>query len=133
MGLWTNDLRRHCARDVEFFAQPPTGTVVKRWFGGILVPGLVLLYGVGCVVSGEAWMPQKGSNDLIVTGTAAASLGAAWVALGLFCHFHFFWGLHERLNRFSQGLKMASLIVFLIFFLYGVVRGSHFDSLFHWG
>jgi hypothetical protein len=51
--------------------------------------------------------------------------------LGMFIHFHYFWGLHSRLWRFSQSLKVASLVVFLPCFIYGVALAINLVSWLH--
>jgi hypothetical protein len=45
-----------------------------------------------------------------------------YVAAGAFLHFHYFWGLNERLRRFSHITKILSLLVFLPSLFYALYR-----------
>lgn len=54
---------------------------------------------------------RGGSVEL--TGNPGIALAIAYIAIGAFFHFHFFWGLSDRLWTFSQALKLVSLMVFL--------------------
>ena len=56
-------------------------------------------------------------------GDAGFWLAASYIAIGAFMHFHYFWGLSERLWRFSQFAKVSALLVFLPCFLYALYRG----------
>ena len=57
-----------------------------------------------------------------VTGPAATALGIAYVALGGFLHFRFFWELAPRLCRVADLGKGISLIVFLAALGYAVAQ-----------
>jgi len=45
-----------------------------------------------------------------VEGGAAIALGLGWIAVGAFLHFHFFFGLHPRLESHSRAGKYVALI-----------------------
>jgi len=49
-------------------------------------------------------------------------LGIAYIAVGLFLHVHWFWGLHPRLYVFCPVLKLATAIVFLGSFGFAIYR-----------
>jgi hypothetical protein len=49
-------------------------------------------------------------------------LASAYIALGAFFHFHFFWGRHARLHIWSPRLKKAALLIFACGVGYMVLR-----------
>ena len=57
-----------------------------------------------------------------LTSEAGFWLAVAYIAAGAFLHFHYFWGLSERLWRFSQIAKILSLLVFLLSLFYALYR-----------
>jgi hypothetical protein len=59
---------------------------------------------------------------LDVQGWEAVLLAIAYMALGAFLHFHFFWGRHPRLPSWSSRLKKAALLVFAFGVGYTVLR-----------
>lgn len=132
MSIWTNKDRPSFAEDVDNFGNPPAGGTGKMWWGGVAVAGALVIYALVCLVSGEITLPsgRGGGGSLHVKGPAATSISVAYMALGLFIHFHYFWGLHASLYRYSQTLKTLSLIVFIPCLLYGAVRASNLISWF---
>lgn len=132
MSLWTNKDRPSLAEDADDFANTPQGGAGSIWFGGVAVPAALVIYAVVCLVSDEVNLPswRWGGGTLLVRGPAATSISVAWLALGLFLHFHYYWGLHAKLHRHSQLLKSLSLIVFIPCLLYGAVVASNILSWF---
>jgi hypothetical protein len=128
MALWTSEPRPTIADDTESLAHCPSGGPLKMWLAGMGVAGALAAYGIACIVSEEATMLARHSRNMHVTGPAAVWIGAAWIALAGFIHFHYFWGLHSRLWRFSETLKVASLVVFLPCFFYGVALALNLAS-----
>jgi hypothetical protein len=128
MALRMSEHQPTIASDAEELAHGPSGGRLKMWLAGFAVAGLIVLFGVMGLISGEATLFARRSPNMRVTGGAAVALNAAYIALGLFIHFHYFWGLHPRLWRFSQALKVASLVVFLPCFLYGIALALNLAS-----
>jgi hypothetical protein len=46
-----------------------------------------------------------------VEGGPAIALGVGWIGVGLFFHFHFFFGLHTTLQAYSRRGKSIALVV----------------------
>lgn len=92
---------------------PPEGGWLTRWFGGVLAPALPIGYGLLAWSRGEAVLTGRGAS-LEFHGWLGFTLALAYVALGLFFHFHFFWGLHPRLVRASGPAKLAAGVVFVV-------------------
>ena len=115
MGMWTNN------DDIEDLVHPPSGGPPSQRIGGIILPVFFVTCGVLDLRSGHATLiGSKGSTE--VSGDAATSLACAYIALGGFFHFHWFWGLHDSLWACSQTLKTLSLAAFLPCFLFTLYR-----------
>jgi len=120
MGLWTNREHRTAFDDAEDLAYGPSGGVLKMWIAGLLLAIIPVIYAIICLFSGHTYFIGQHGHGLDLTGSAAQSLAIAYLALGLFIHFHYFWGLHPYLYRFSQIFKMLTLLCFLGSFLYTI-------------
>jgi hypothetical protein len=88
----------------------PRGGAPTRWLGGVGVALLPWLYGVSCIVT------RRGELGTIiwpsaVDGGPAIVLGVGWIGVGLFLHFHFFFGLHPTLQAYSRRGKSIALVV----------------------
>jgi len=92
------------------------------WLLGVGLAFVPLGYGVHCLVSGHARFFGSRGSHLDLDGSAAISLAIAYIAVGLFIHAHWFWGLHGRIERFSQLLKVLAALVFLGSFGYTMFR-----------
>jgi len=82
------------------------------WFIGVCVALLPLGYGVRCLYTGQARFFGRGAY-VDLNGSAAIALGIAWVSVGAFIQFHWFWGLHPRLEPLSYVFKALAALVFL--------------------
>ena len=120
MGLFTSREHRTAFDDAAALGSSPAGGSVKMWIMGIGVAIIPIIYGINCLISGHTYFPGRGSTGINLTGTAAQSLAIAYIAVGIFIHFHYFWGLHPRLYCFSQLLKMLALLCFLGSFFYSI-------------
>ena len=91
------------------------------WLLGV---GLALIpfgYGVRCLVTGHARLVgRRGHLDL--DSSAAIALAIAYIAVGVFVHAQWFWGLHPRLEPLSQLLKILAALVFLGGFGYTIYK-----------
>lgn len=121
MSLWTNKDHRTALDDADSFAYTPSGGRLKQWLAGGVLPLFIWLYGIACLTSGETEIFGKGGHA-VARGPAATAFAMAYLALGCFLHFHFFWGLSERLEPYAERLKIVSLCVFLGGFLFGISR-----------
>jgi len=109
------------ARGADDLAYSPSGGRVKKWLLGGGVAALPVIYGVRCLESGRTTMFGRGGG-LSLTGDAGFWLAVAYIAIGAFIHFHYFWGLSPRLWPLSQAGKVLSLVVFLPSFFYALHR-----------
>ena len=119
-SIWTRPTRT-AFDDAEDLAHAPSGGRAKQWLAGLVFAAVPIIYGIVCIRRGHTTLFGRGaSSDL--TGDAAFWLAVAYIAVGAFLHFHYFWGLSERLSNFSQFAKIISLLVFLPSFLYSLYR-----------
>jgi hypothetical protein len=87
----------------------PRGGPATRWLCGVGLALLPVSYGVWCLVtrSGDLgrllWTTR-------VEGAGAIALGLGWISIGAFLHFHFFFGLHPRLERHARQGKQVALV-----------------------
>lgn len=120
MGLWTNRVHRTTFDDAEDLGNTPSGGPIKMWVAGVGVALIPIIYSIHCLISGHTYFPGRGGTGIILTDVKAQSLAIAYISVGTFIHFHYFWGLHPRLFRFSPLLKMLSLLSFLGSFFYTI-------------
>lgn len=106
------------AQDLEGLAYLPGGGPIKKWLAGFLLAAVPIGYGVHCLMRGYTTLPQKQSSSLVLKGEAGMWLAIAYIAVGAFLHFHYFWGLSDRLWRGCQFGKGLSLLVFAGAMLY---------------
>lgn len=119
-SIWTRKTHRTAFDDAEDLAYGPSGGRTKQWIAGAILASLPIIYGIHCIQRGHTTLfGSRGTSEKLV-GSAGVSLAIAYISIGAFLHFHYFWGLSDRLWRFSQVLKVASLFVFLPAFFYAL-------------
>ena len=90
------------------------------WLLGFCLALIPICYGVNCLFAHEATLFGRRGSRLEFHGTPADTLAVAYIAVGLFIHAHWFWGLHPRLQAFSYFGKVLSVLVFLPCFGYTI-------------
>ena len=83
------------------------------WLLGVGFAFLPIAHGVHCLRTGHARFCGDNDSKLDLQGSAAIALAVAFLAVGVFIHAHWFWGLHPRLEPFSGLLKVITALVFL--------------------
>jgi hypothetical protein len=113
MSIWTNHPCRADADGADSLAYGPSGGPLKRWLAGVGVALLPIVYGIHCLWTGHAVLPGRHRVSLETSGSTATALAIAYLALGAFIHFHYFWGLHRRLYGWSELLKVLAVLALL--------------------
>jgi hypothetical protein len=113
MGFWTNKDHRSAFDDAEDLAYPPSGGRVKMWLLGVGLAALPIGYGMHCLVVRHALLLGDRETDLDLYGSAAVALGIAYLAVGIFIHAHWFWGLYPKGESLSYLLKLLAALLFL--------------------
>jgi hypothetical protein len=90
-----------------------SGSLFSRIAGGMAGPVVVGFMGARACITRHAVLPGRGGASMELLGPAAMGLGVGLLGLSLFLHFHFIWTPSERLYRWAEGGKAASLIVFV--------------------
>lgn len=99
---------------VDFFSNDPARSTFSRNAGGILAPLVLAYIGLSDMIWAEGTIYGRGGGRLELSGTAAVAYGAAFVALALFVHCHFFWTASEKLCEWADTGKTISLCLFAL-------------------
>jgi hypothetical protein len=113
MSFWTRNLYETDADAVESLSHSPSGGHLKMWLVGVGFALIPIGYGIRCLQSGHATFFGRNGMDLDLTGSSAVAMAIAYIAVGVFIHAHWFWGLHPKLERLSPILKVLAVLVFL--------------------
>src|SRR5262245_11353972 len=114
----------HHRDDVFDQDDEPSGGRVKMWLVGVGVALLPTIYGVYCLVTGHAILPAERGSDLDVYGDAAIALGITYMAVGLFIHAQWFWGLHPRFSFLRLpllGIASLAIVVSLVIAIFKIL------------
>ena len=117
MGFWTNKVHRTVFDDAEDLAYTPSGGRLKMWLCGVGVALIPLGYGAHCLRTGQARFFGEQDSHIDLHGSAAIAL-----AIGVYIHAHWFWGLQPRFTVLSYRLKLGSVLVFLVSLGYTMYR-----------
>lgn len=82
------------------------------WLLGVGLALVPIGYGIRGLYNGQMTLIGKHAN-LELHGTAATALAISMIAVGVFIHFHWFWGIHQKLFPFSAIGKILSATVFI--------------------
>lgn len=82
------------------------------WLLGVGLALIPIGYGLHCLNSGHARLIGSRGSFLDLSGPAAQGMAIAYIAVGVFLHAHWFWGLHLRLEPWSPILKIFSAVAF---------------------
>jgi hypothetical protein len=113
MSFWTRNPHEIDAEMADSLSHAPSGGRVKMWllgFGLALVP---ICYGIRCLYAGQTTFFGSRGSELDLTGSSAVTMAVAYIAIGVFIHAHWFWGLHPKLESLSPILKVLAMLVFL--------------------
>lgn len=105
----------------ELLDSNPTGDPRKAWIIGLGIAGVLIHFGITTILSREATM---GTTLLPkdVSGLTAIAYGAGVMAVGVFIHFHFFWGMREELQPYSRTGKMAAVVLACVSLSYAFLQ-----------
>ena len=115
MSFWSRNPYEADAKVAESLSHSPSGGRLKMWLLGVGLALIPICYGIRCLQSGHATFFGSRGARLELTGTEAVAMAIAYIAIGVFIHAHWFWGLHPRLEALSPILKVLAILVFLLF------------------
>ena len=118
MSFWTRNPYETNAKVAESLSRPPSGGRLRMWLLGVALALLPIYYAIRCWLTDHAVLIGRHGTRLDLTGPAARGIAVAAIAVALFMHAHWFWGLHPRLAGWSPILKVPALLLFLAAFGY---------------
>ena len=93
--------------EIQDLAYTPSGGLAKMIALGIILPAVLVYFGVHAWLREEAiWLGSRGAN-VEVEGNAAKSLAVVYASVGLLCHFRWFWGLLPVWRVFEIGTAVS--------------------------
>lgn len=105
-------MNRNTVSEIEDLSYPPTGGRVKIAILGILLPLLLAYFASKAWIDQVATWPGNRGHGVIVKGETARAIAVCKLAVALFCHFRWFWGIVSTYRVFTIGM-VVSLILFL--------------------
>jgi hypothetical protein len=94
----------------------------SQWVLGIAVPLLAVGYGMFCFVTQHVRLTSHHTLVADLHGVKAVAVGVASTSIGLFFHFHLFWGESLRLSRWADLGRIVSMTAFIVSLGYVMVR-----------
>ncbi len=122
MSIWTRRLYETDDNIAEDLANSPSGGRGKMFLLGIVLALVPIYYGIRCLQINHATFFGRGGSRLELNGSSATAMAIVYIAVGVFIHAHWFWGLHPKLEPLSPVLKVLSLLAFLGAFGYAACR-----------
>jgi hypothetical protein len=110
--MLSRDVNKSDLNVADHFSDTPEHTFWSKWFGGIVVPLIVGLYGLTCCLLHEAVFAGKNAS-IDLSGKTAVVFGFALISGAWFLHFHYFWPVLKRLCVFADFGKTLSLLGFI--------------------
>lgn len=102
--------------DAERLSGTPEPTIWTKWFGGLIVPAVMLSYGTrSCILKQSVLFGggRFGRRGIELDGSEAVAMGITWICLGLFLNFHYFWPTLKRLYVFTDLGKIVAAVGFI--------------------
>lgn len=118
--------REVTAYDDNFEDVPASGPL-PMYGGGIVLPSVLIAYGLACWISGHAAIADR-YYPLDLNGTKAIAAGIAYLSLGVFLHCHYFWGNLYHLAGFAVLGKILAAIAFIVSLGFVIVRVGVFGK-----
>jgi hypothetical protein len=119
--MWWRYPHNPSAYDDDWEDQPGQGPWYQ-WGLGVLVPLLLLGYGVWVVVTREV---QWGSRSSVTfRGLNAVAFGAAWISVAVFVHCHYFWGNIYNQSLFAVLGKIIAACGFIAAIVFVLIRNG---------
>jgi hypothetical protein len=113
MSFWTRHPSETDDEIADSLSHSPSGGRLKMWLLGVGLALVPLCYAIHCLQTGHTTFFGRRGLNLDLTGSAAVAMAVAYIAVGVFIHAHWFWGLHPKLEPLSPILKVLAVLVFL--------------------
>ena len=93
--------------------EPPLITVLARFVLGIVLPAMVLFYGISCGLSRHATVITRGGLAEIA-GLPAVAVGVAYAAIGMILYVHVCWDGHPYFAGLRDAARQLLLLVMIV-------------------
>ena len=118
MSLLNRNVSQSALDDMDRLSGTPEPTIWTKYFGGLIVPAVMLGYGIrSCILQHSVLLGGgrfSGRRSVIeLDGSEAVAMGITWICLGLFLHFHYFWPTLKRLHIFTDIGKIITACGFI--------------------
>lgn len=98
--------------DSDILLTPPSGGYKKLALLGVVLPLVLIYFGIHAWITEEATVYYKYSYGSIVErGTVAKAFGMACTGVGTLAHFRWFWGLLSLRRMFEFGTLLSLLAI----------------------
>lgn len=104
----------------DVFEGQPAQSWWHKWMLGVVVPLGLIGFGLWIIIAQE--ITTIGRHRATFHGINAISLGCAGVSIGLFLHFHYFWGNIYDQAWFAVLGKIVALIGLITSLAFVIVR-----------
>ena len=93
--------------------QPSIATAVARFALGIMLPAVILFYGISCGLSRHATVITRGGLAEII-GLPAVAVGIAYAAIGMILYVHICWDAHPYFAGLRDVARQFLLLVMIV-------------------
>jgi hypothetical protein len=89
----------------------PWSAFTGKWTSGIFLALILILWGLCSLLTGTLVIPRRKLGGYTFHGPPATFLSIALLAIGLYFHFHHFWGTNPKVDHISTpGERWCSYI-----------------------
>jgi hypothetical protein len=120
MNFLKRNVYQHTSDTTDNFSDTPNPSFLSKWFGGVIVPVFILIYGLRCCILQKAVFEGGRSGSLELSGMPAVFMGLSWLSAAFFIHFHYFWSAVKRLCVYADFAKTIALLCLIGTFGYVV-------------
>ena len=131
MSLLNRNVSQSVLDDIDRLSGTPEPTIWTKYFGGLIVPAVMLSYGIrSCILQHSVLLSGRrfgGRRSVLeLDGSEAIAFGITWICLALFIHFHYFWPPLKRLYVFTDLGKIVSafgVVASLGYLFWSIMKG----------
>lgn len=110
MNFLRRNVHQHTVNAINNLSDTPTPSFWSKWFGGVIVPVCLLIYGVRCCILQKAILFGKSGINQELSGMTAVFMGLAWLSAAFLIHFGYFWSSSKRLCVFANLAATIALL-----------------------
>jgi len=93
--------------------QPSIATAMARFCLGIVLPSIIVIYGISCGLSRHATVITRGGLAEII-GLPAVAVGIAYATIGLMIYVHICWDGHPHFAGLRDAARQMLVLVIVV-------------------